>query len=55
VLGIVLAQKNDVNGAMEQMKAYLKLLPESGPEVDLVKSQISQLEKFAQNQPPNQQ
>lgn len=50
ILGIVLAQKNDVNGAMEQMKGYLSLLPENAPDVAVVKSQISQLEKFAQSQ-----
>ncbi len=59
VLGLVLAQKNDVNGAMEQMKGYLSLLPENAPDVTVVKGQISQLEKFAQSQnsqskPPTQ-
>jgi len=58
-LGIVLAQKNDVNGAMEQMKGYLSLLPENAPDAAVVKGQISQLEKFAQSQnsqskPPTQ-
>jgi tetratricopeptide (TPR) repeat protein len=50
ILGIVLAQKNDVNGALEQMKGYLSLLPETAPDVAVVKGQISQLEKFAQAQ-----
>ncbi|MCC6389255.1 MAG: tetratricopeptide repeat protein [Bryobacterales bacterium] len=59
VLGIVLAQKNDVSGAMEQMKGYLSMLPENAPDAAVVKGQISQLEKFAQSQnsqskPPTQ-
>ncbi|HUQ94081.1 MAG TPA: tetratricopeptide repeat protein [Bryobacteraceae bacterium] len=52
VLGIVLAQKNDVSGAMEQMKGYLSMIPENSPDVELVKGQILQLEKFAQAAPP---
>ncbi|MCZ2151577.1 MAG: tetratricopeptide repeat protein [Bryobacterales bacterium] len=59
VLGLVLAQKNDVSGAMEQMKGYLSMLPENAPDAAVVKGQISQLEKFAQSQnsqskPPTQ-
>lgn len=52
VLGIVLAQKNDVPGAMETMKDYMSLLPQGSPELTVVKNQIAQLEKVAQaNQP----
>jgi tetratricopeptide (TPR) repeat protein len=51
VLGIVLAQKNDVPGAMEHMKGYLGMLPKDSPDVAVVKGQLSQLEKMAENQP----
>jgi hypothetical protein len=50
LLGMVLAQKNDVGGAMEQMKGYLSLLPANSPDIAVAKNQISQLEKMAQNQ-----
>ncbi|MBL8174001.1 MAG: tetratricopeptide repeat protein [Bryobacterales bacterium] len=50
VLGIVLAQKNDIAGAMPHMKNYLGMLPADGPETKLVKDQIAQMEKFASNQ-----
>ncbi|MBI4908494.1 MAG: tetratricopeptide repeat protein [Acidobacteria bacterium] len=52
VLGIVLAQKNEVPAAMESMKEYMAMLPQGSPDISLVKGQLAQLEKFAQaNQP----
>lgn len=50
ILGILLAQKNDIAGAMPHMKSYLGTLPEDGPEAQQVKDQIAQMEKFAANQ-----
>ncbi|MFN7934620.1 MAG: tetratricopeptide repeat protein [Bryobacteraceae bacterium] len=50
VLGIILAQKNDISGAMPHMKNYLATLPADGPETKMVKDQIAQMEKFASNQ-----
>lgn len=49
VLGIVLAQKNDVPGAIEHLKGYLGMLPANAPDVATVKNQLSQLEKVAGN------
>lgn len=51
VLGIILAQKNDIAGAMPHMKNYLGMLPADGQETKMVKDQIAQMEKFASNQP----
>jgi tetratricopeptide (TPR) repeat protein len=50
LLGILLAQKNDVAGAMPHMKSYLATLPPDGQETKTVKDQIAQMEKFAANQ-----
>ncbi|MBI3208593.1 MAG: tetratricopeptide repeat protein [Candidatus Solibacter usitatus] len=47
VLGIALAQKNDVSGAMEHMKGYLSKLPFDSPDIHVVKGQITQLENMA--------
>lgn len=51
VLGIILAQKNDVPGALEQMKGYLNMLPAGSPDINLVQGQIAQIEKVAAAQP----
>jgi tetratricopeptide (TPR) repeat protein len=45
VLGIVLAQKQDFTGAVEQLKAYLRYAP-TAPDADQVKKQIADVEKF---------
>jgi len=45
VLGIVLAQKQDFTGAVEQLKAYLRYAP-MAPDADQVKKQIAEVEKF---------
>jgi tetratricopeptide (TPR) repeat protein len=45
VLGIVLAQKQDFAGAVEQLKAYVQYAP-TAPDVDQVKKQIADVEKF---------
>ncbi len=49
VLGIILAQKNDVPGAIEHLKGYLGMLPANNPDVATVKNQLAQLEKVAGN------
>ncbi|MDX1984255.1 MAG: tetratricopeptide repeat protein [Bryobacteraceae bacterium] len=50
VLGIVLAQKQDFNGAMEHMKGYLAAIPQDGQEAAMVKKQLAEVEKFAGTQ-----
>jgi tetratricopeptide (TPR) repeat protein len=45
VLGIVLAQKQDFPGAVEQLRAYLRYAPED-PDAEQVKKQIADVEKF---------
>jgi tetratricopeptide (TPR) repeat protein len=45
VLGIVLAQKQDFPGAVEQLRAYLRYAPEA-PDAEQVKKQIADVEKF---------
>ncbi len=47
VLGIILAQKQDYNGAMENMKGYLATVPADGQEAAMVKKQLAEVEKFA--------
>lgn len=44
VLGVILAQKNDLTGAAEHMKAYLKFAP-NAKDADMVRNQLSQVEK----------
>ncbi|MBI3679597.1 MAG: tetratricopeptide repeat protein [Acidobacteria bacterium] len=55
VLGIILAQKADYQGAIEHMKGYLSLLPMDSPDIAVVKKQLAEVERFAQAKPPNQQ
>lgn len=43
VLGVVLAQKQDFNGAAENMKLYLKLVP-NAPDAESVRKQLAQVE-----------
>jgi tetratricopeptide (TPR) repeat protein len=45
VLGILLAQKQDFTGAVEQLRAYLHYVPEA-PDAEQVKKQIADVEKF---------
>jgi tetratricopeptide (TPR) repeat protein len=45
VLGIVLAQKQDFAGAVEQLRAYLQYAP-TAPDADQVKKQIAEVQKF---------
>jgi tetratricopeptide (TPR) repeat protein len=45
VLGIVLAQKNDLSGAAEHMKAYLKFAP-NARDADFVRNQLAEVEKL---------
>ena len=44
ILGVVLATKGDYAGAAEHLKAYLKLDP-NGPDAEMVKKQLAELEK----------
>jgi regulator of sirC expression with transglutaminase-like and TPR domain len=44
LLAVILAQKQDIPGATEQLRAYLKLAPNS-PEAATVKQQLAELEK----------
>jgi tetratricopeptide (TPR) repeat protein len=43
VLGVVLAQKQDFSGAAENMKLYLKLVP-NAPDADNVRKQLAEVE-----------
>ncbi len=56
LLGVILAEKQDFSGAAEQMKNYLKFSP-GGQDVELVKKQLLELEKFAtaKNEPAQKQ
>jgi tetratricopeptide (TPR) repeat protein len=45
VLGVLLAQKQDMPGAIEQLKAYLRYAP-AAPDAEQVKKQIAEVEKF---------
>jgi tetratricopeptide (TPR) repeat protein len=45
LLGVLLAQRQDYNGAIVQFKNYLKLEP-SASDADKVRTQVSQLEKI---------
>jgi tetratricopeptide (TPR) repeat protein len=45
LMGVLLAQRGDYNGAVEHFKAYLKLAPEA-EDADAVRSQLTQLEKM---------
>src|SRR5581483_3660827 len=52
LLGVILANKQDYNGAAEQFKSYLQLAPQAS-DAATVRSQLSQLEKMtATSQPP---
>jgi tetratricopeptide (TPR) repeat protein len=46
VLGVVLAQKNDLSGAAEHMKAYLKFVP-NGNDADFVRGQLAEIEQLS--------
>jgi tetratricopeptide (TPR) repeat protein len=45
VLGVLLAQKQDMPGALEQLKAYLRYAP-TAADAEQVKKQIAEVEKF---------
>jgi tetratricopeptide (TPR) repeat protein len=45
VLGVLLAQKQDIPGCLEQLKAYLRYAP-TAPDVEQVKKQIAEVEKY---------
>jgi hypothetical protein len=50
VLGVVLAQKNDLTGAAEHMKAYLKFAPQA-QDADFVRKQLAEVEKLTAQDP----
>ena len=45
ILGLILAEKHEYTGAADQLKTYLKFAP-NAPDLDTVKDQLGQLEKF---------
>lgn len=45
ILGLILAEKHEYSGAADQLKTYLKFAP-NAPDLDTVKDQLGQLEKF---------
>ena len=49
LLAVILAQKQDYAGAAENMRTYLKLAPHAS-DTDLVKQQLSEVEKLAEPQ-----
>ena len=46
VLGLILAERHDMAGAAEQMRAYLNMAP-SAPDAGQVRSQLEEMEKTA--------
>jgi tetratricopeptide (TPR) repeat protein len=50
LLAVILANKQDLPGALEHLRIAIKYLP-AGPNADLVKKQIAQLESATQSQP----
>lgn len=49
LLGVILAQRHDLNGAAEQMRLYLKFAPNAA-DAAMVRTQISELEKMTSAQ-----
>jgi regulator of sirC expression with transglutaminase-like and TPR domain len=49
LLAVILAQKQDYQGAAENMRAYLKLVPNAS-DADTVKKQLAEVEKLAEPQ-----
>jgi tetratricopeptide (TPR) repeat protein len=47
LLGVILAQKQDYAGAVENMRAYIALAPKA-PDIDKVKQQLADIEKLTQ-------
>jgi len=52
LLAVILANKQDLPGALEHLRVAIKYLP-PGPNADLVKKQIAQLESATNSQPPS--
>jgi tetratricopeptide (TPR) repeat protein len=48
VLGVILAQKQDYDGAMQNYKAYLKAVPDA-KDGDLVRKQLAQIEQMQEH------
>jgi tetratricopeptide (TPR) repeat protein len=46
LLGMILAQKRDYNGAAEQMRSYLKFSPQA-QDADTVRTQLAEIEKLS--------
>jgi cytochrome c-type biogenesis protein CcmH/NrfG len=52
ILGVILAQKQDYPNALEHMRGYLMMLAPDGPETDMVKKQVAELERLASVKTP---
>ena len=50
LLAVILANKQDLPGALEHLRTAIKYMP-PGPNADLVKKQIAQLESATASQP----
>jgi tetratricopeptide (TPR) repeat protein len=44
LLGVILAQKQDIPGAAEQFRTYVKIAP-NAPDIEAIKQQLAQMEK----------
>jgi regulator of sirC expression with transglutaminase-like and TPR domain len=53
LLGAILAQKHDYQGATEHMRNYVRLSPNAS-DIGQVNEQIARIEKLSSNQPANQ-
>jgi len=51
ILGVILAEKNDLAGAAENMKAYLQFAP-NAKDADQVRKQLSEVERLSANAKP---
>jgi Tfp pilus assembly protein PilF len=47
ILGVILAEKRDYSNALEHLRGYLMMLAPDGPETEMVKKQVADLEKLA--------
>jgi tetratricopeptide (TPR) repeat protein len=52
VLGLILARRGDLEGAAENLKAYLKLAP-NAPEAQIAKDELSSIQRLAKATPAN--
>lgn len=52
ILGVILAEKRDYSSALEHMRGYLMMLAPDGPEADMIKKQVAELERLSAVRPP---